>query len=153
MPERIPADAIDGRILKILQRDASLSRKISAEAGLPFTPCRRRLRRLGVSGGTGRRAVPLDPEKRGLTVFVSVEVADHTSRNLADFTAKTVAMPEVKEFYRLVGDADYGLRVVVRDMAAFDVFYKRFVESAPLKRVTSRIALETIKSEMAYPHS
>jgi Lrp/AsnC family transcriptional regulator len=150
--ERIPMDAIDRELLRIVQRDASLSiREISAEVGLSFMPCRRRLRRLGVSGVSKRRAAPLDPEKLGLTVFVSVEVADHTSRILADFTAKIVAMPEVTEFYRLAGDADYGLRVVVPDMASFDAFYKRLVESTPLKRVTSRIALENIKSETAYP--
>jgi Lrp/AsnC family transcriptional regulator len=55
------------------------------------------------------------------------------------------------ELYRLTGDADYGLRVVVPDMAAFDAFYQRLIKVTPLKRVTSRIALETIKSETAYP--
>jgi len=88
---------------------------------------------------------------RGLTVFVSVEVAGHDTMTLADFTAKVAAMREVREFYRLAGDADYGMRVAVPDMAAFDAFYHRLAETAPLKSVTSRIALETIKSETALP--
>ncbi len=87
----------------------------------------------------------------GLTVFVSVEVAGHDTKVLADFTAKIAAMREVVEFYRLAGDADYGMRIAVTDMAAFDAFYHRLAETAPLKSVTSRIALETIKSETALP--
>ncbi len=87
----------------------------------------------------------------GLTVFVSIEVAAHDVQTLARFTAKIAAMSEVMELYRLTGDADYGMRVAVPDMAAFDAFYRRLAETAPLRSVTSRIALETIKSETAFP--
>jgi Lrp/AsnC family transcriptional regulator len=86
----------------------------------------------------------------GLTVFVSVEVAGHDAQTLARFTEKIAAMREVLEFYRLAGDADYGMRIAVPDMEAFDAFYYRLAETAPLKSVTSRIALETIKSETAF---
>ena len=86
----------------------------------------------------------------GLTVFVSIEVAGHDSRIIADFTEKVVAMPEVVEFYRLAGDADFGLRVTVADMSAYDSFYRSLVNSAPLKNVTSRIALENLKAKAAY---
>ena len=147
-------DAIDRRILQIVQHDASLSvREISAIVGLSRTPCWRRLQRLDAAGVIKRRIALLDPRKLGLgvTVFVSVEVADHNRKSLAGFTAKIAAMREVMEFYRLAGDADYGLRVVVPDVAAFDAFYQRLVETTPLKSVTSRIALENIKSETAYP--
>lgn len=117
-------DAIDGQILQIVQNDASLSvREISVQVGLSNTPCRRRLQRLTAAGVIKRRIALLDPNKLGLgvTVFVSVEVADHNRKTLAGFTAKIAAMREVMEFYRLAGDADYGLRVVVPDMAAFDL--------------------------------
>ena len=147
-------DAIDRRILQIVQHDASLSvREISAKVGLSRTPCWRRLQRLDAAGVIKRRIALLDPRKLGLgvTVFVSVEVADHNRKSLAGFTAKIAAMSEAMELYRLAGDADYGLRVVVPDMAAFDAFYQRLVETTPLKSVTSRIALENIKSETAYP--
>jgi Lrp/AsnC family transcriptional regulator len=154
MNEQISMDAIDRRILQIVQHDASLSvREISAKVGLSRTPCWRRLQRLDAAGVIKRRIALLDPRKLGLgvTVFVSVEVADHNRKSLAGFTAKIAAMREVMEFYRLAGDADYGLRVVVPDVAAFDAFYQRLVETTPLKSVTSRIALENIKSETAYP--
>jgi Lrp/AsnC family transcriptional regulator len=87
----------------------------------------------------------------GLTVFVSVEVAGHDAQTLARFTKKIAAMRDVMEFYRLAGDADYGMRVAVPDMGAYDAFYRRLTETAPLKSVTSRIAIETIKSETTIP--
>jgi Lrp/AsnC family transcriptional regulator, cysteine-sensing transcriptional activator len=140
--------------LQIVQQDVSLPvREISAKVGVTRTPCWRRLQRLDAAGVIKRRIAVLDPNKLGLglTAFVSVEVADHSSATLEAFTAKLTAMREVMELYRLAGDADYGLRVVVPDMAAFDAFYQRLIKVTPLKRVTSRIALETIKSETAYP--
>ncbi|MCI0465811.1 MAG: Lrp/AsnC family transcriptional regulator [Beijerinckiaceae bacterium] len=147
-------DVIDKRILRIVQNDASLSiREISTQVGLSQTPCWKRLQRLDAAGVIKRRIALLDPVKLGLglTVFVSVEVGDHSSKTLARFTAEITAMEEVMEFYRLAGDVDYVLRVVVPDTAAFDTFYKRLVETLPLKNVTSRIALESIKSETAFP--
>jgi Lrp/AsnC family transcriptional regulator len=154
MTEQITIDAIDRRILQIVQQDASLPvREISTKVGVSRTPCLKRLQRLDAAGVINRRIAVLDPNKLGLglTAFVSVEVADHDSATLDAFTAKITAMSEVMELHRLAGDADYGLRVVVPDMAAFDAFYQRLIKVTPLKRVTSRIALETIKSETAYP--
>lgn len=154
MSEHRPLDPIDRQILQIVQRDASLPvREISAKAGVPQRLCRKRLQQLEAAGVIKRRIALLDPKKLGLelTAFVSVEVADHDSATLASFTAKIAAMREVMELHRLTGDADYGLRVAVPDLAAFDAFYQRLVESTPLKRVTSRLALETIKSETAFP--
>ncbi|WP_164133864.1 Lrp/AsnC family transcriptional regulator, partial [Stenotrophomonas maltophilia] len=69
----------------------------------------------------------------GLTVFVSIETADHSSEWLERFADTVAAMPEVLEFYRMAGDVDYMLRVVVADMQAYDEFYKRLIASAPLK--------------------
>jgi Lrp/AsnC family transcriptional regulator len=60
-------------------------------------------------------------------------------------------MPEVMEFYRMAGDVDYMLRVVVADMQSYDVFYKKLIATVPLKNVTSRFAMEKIKSVTALP--
>ena len=59
-------------------------------------------------------------------------------------------MPEVMELYRMAGDVDYMLRVVVEDMAAYDAFYKNLIKAFPLKNVTSRFAMERVKSTTAY---
>jgi Lrp/AsnC family transcriptional regulator len=60
-------------------------------------------------------------------------------------------MPEVVEFYRMAGDVDYMLRVVVADIAGYDAFYKRLIAAIPLKNVTSRFAMEKIKSTTSLP--
>jgi Lrp/AsnC family transcriptional regulator len=147
-------DMIDKRILRIVQRDARLSiGQIATQVGLSQTPCWKRLQRLDASGVIKRRIALLDPAKLGLglTVLVSIEVGDHAGKALTRFAAEVSAMDEVMEFYRLAGDVDYFLRVVVPDAVAFDAFYKRLIETMPLKKVTSRFALESIKSETAFP--
>jgi hypothetical protein len=87
----------------------------------------------------------------GISVFVSVESSDHSEAWLKTFASAVSAMPEVMEFYRMAGDVDYMLRVVVADMASYDVFYKKLISAVPLKNVTSRFAMEKIKSVTALP--
>ena len=80
-----------------------------------------------------------------------METSDHSREWLDRFASAVAAMPEVLEFYRMAGDVDYMLRVVVSDMQAYDAFYKRLIESLPLKNVTSRFAMEKVKSTTALP--
>jgi Lrp/AsnC family transcriptional regulator len=147
-------DAIDKKILRIIQKDASLSiSEIASRVGLSQTPCWKRLQRLEASGVIKRRVAVLDPAKLGIriTVFVAIEVGDHSGKTLAHFAAQMAAMDEVMDIYRLAGDVDFMLRVVAPDTAAFDLFYKRLIDTMPLKKVTSRVALETMKEETAFP--
>ena len=149
-------DAIDRKILAVVQQDASLSvAEIGQRVGLSSTPCWKRMQRLEADGVIMRRVALIDPEKVGLgiTVFVSVESADHSEAWLKTFAGAVSAMPEVMEFYRMAGDVDYMLRVVVADMASYDVFYKKLIGAVPLKNVTSRFAMERIKSTTALPIS
>jgi Lrp/AsnC family transcriptional regulator len=149
-------DQIDKRILRLVQEDASLSiAEIAAEVGLSQTPCWKRLQKLEANGIIRRRIAVLDPIKLGLgmTVFVSVKVGDHTAGSLQNFADAVTAMHEVMDFYRVAGDVDYILRVVISDTAAFDEFYKRLITLFPLKNVTSHFALENIKAETAFPIS
>ncbi|WP_430910367.1 Lrp/AsnC family transcriptional regulator [Methylobacterium sp. sgz302541] len=147
-------DSIDLKILALLQTDATLSiAAIGEKVGLSQTPCWKRIQRLEADGVIDRRVAVLDPVKLGLglTVFVSIETADHSSDWLEKFASTVAAMPEVLEFYRMAGDVDYMLRVVVADMQAYDTFYKRLIGSLPLKNVTSRFAMEKVKSTTALP--
>ena len=147
-------DAIDRKILAVVQEDASRSvAEIGQRVGLSSTPCWKRLQRLEADGVITRRVAIIDPEKVGLgiTVFVSIETGDHSQEWLKSFAATVGAMPEVMEFYRMAGDVDYMLRVVVADMQAYDAFYKKLIDTMPLKNVTSRFAMERIKSTTAYP--
>ena len=147
-------DAIDRKILTVLQDDASLSvAEIGDRVGLSSTPCWKRIQRLEADGVILRRVALVDQNKIGLgiSVFVSVESADHSETWLRTFADAVSAMPEVMEFYRMAGDVDYMLRVVVHDMPGYDTFYKKLIATVPLKNVTSRFAMERIKSTTALP--
>jgi Lrp/AsnC family transcriptional regulator len=147
-------DAIDHKILAVLQEDASLSvAEIGQRVGLSSTPCWKRIQRLEGDGVITKRVALIDQDKIGLgiTVFVSVETGDHSQEWLARFADVVGAMPEVMEFYRMAGDVDYMLRVIVPDIQGYDAFYKRLIASVPLKNVTSRFAMEKIKSTTALP--
>ena len=111
------------------------------------------MQRLEADGVITRRVAIIDPEKVGLgiTVFVSIETGDHSQEWLKSFADMVGAMPEVMEFYRMAGDVDYMLRVVVADIAGYDAFYKKLIATVPLKNVTSRFAMERIKSTTALP--
>jgi Lrp/AsnC family transcriptional regulator len=147
-------DAIDRKILAVVQEDASLSvAEIGSRVGLSSTPCWKRIQRLEADGVILRRVAVVDQDKIGLgvTVFVSIETGDHSEDWLKNFAGTVQAMPEVMEFYRMAGDVDYMLRVVVPDIAGYDKFYKQLIASVPLKNVTSRFAMEKIKLTTALP--
>jgi len=147
-------DEIDRKLLAILQDDTTLSiAQIADRVGLSATPCWKRIQKMEQSGVITRRVALVAPERIGmsLTVFVAVEAGNHTPEWLDNFARTVSAMPAVMEVYRMAGEVDYMLRVVVADMAEFDSFYKRLIASAPLKNVTSRFAMERIKSTTAYP--
>lgn len=147
-------DAIDRKILAVLQQDASLSvAEIGQRVGLSSTPCWKRIQRMEADGVIQRRVALVDQNKVGLgiNVFVSIETGDHSQEWLGRFAKTVSAMPEVLDFFRMAGDVDYLLRVVVPDMQAYDAFYKRLIAAIPLKNVTSRFAMEKIKSTTTLP--
>lgn len=151
-PRRL--DRIDRRILAALQADATLSvAQIADRVGLSPTPCWKRIQKLEQAGVLLKRVALVSPEALGLglTVFVSIETADHSDGWRRQFAELVVAMPEVMDVYRMAGEVDYQLRVVVPDMAAYDAFYKRLTAALPCKDVTSRFAMERVKSSTAYP--
>jgi Lrp/AsnC family transcriptional regulator len=147
-------DHTDLRILAILQEDASLSvAEIASRVNLSQTPCWRRIQRLEEQGVIERRVAILNPESigLGLSIFVEIETGDHSSEWISRFAEAVALLPEVMEVYRMAGDVDYLLRIAVGDMAAYDAFYKKLIALVPLKNVTSRFAMERVKSTTAYP--
>ena len=148
-------DPTDLAILRLIQADASLSLgDIAKEVGLTQTPCWKRIRRMEEAGVITGRVTLVNAEKLGLgiSVFVAIETGDHSAAWIESF-AKTVAeMPEIVECWRLGGDVDYLLRVVVSDMTAFDGFYRKLTARvSSLRKVTSRFAMECVKSTTALP--
>jgi Lrp/AsnC family transcriptional regulator len=150
----ISLDAIDRRLLRELQRDATTPiAELAQVVGLSQTPCWKRIKRLTDAGVITARVALLDREQLdlGLVTFVSVRTNRHDQEWLDAFAKAASGMPEVVEFYRLSGDTDYLLKVVVRDIAAYDAFYKRLIAAVPLSDVSSAFAMEQIKSTTALP--
>ena len=147
-------DATDRHIVAILQDDATLSiAEIGERVGLSQTPCWKRIQRMEADGVIERRVALVSPEKLGLTVtaLVSIETNDHSAEWITRFASVSSGMSEVLEIYRMAGEVDYVLRVVVPDMQAYDAFYKRLIEAVPLKNVTTRFAMERVKATTALP--
>ena len=147
-------DKIDRKLLALLQTDCTLSiAEMASQVGLSQTPCWKRIQRMEAEGVIERRVALLSPEKLGLglTVFVSIEAGDHTPEWLQTFATAVSALPEVVEVHRMAGDIDYMLRVVTRDIPAYDRFYKRLIASVPIKNVSSRFSMERVKSTTALP--
>lgn len=142
-------DRVDREILRLLSADASLSLgEIADKVGLTQTPCWKRIRRMEQDGIITRRVAVLDPDKIGLpvSVFVEVETADHSSEWLARFAGVIRETPEIVDAWRMSGDVDYLLHVVVPDIAAYDQFYRKLIGAVPLRNVSSRFSMERMKA-------
>jgi Lrp/AsnC family transcriptional regulator len=148
-------DATDLAILRLIQADASLSLgDIAKEVGLTQTPCWKRIRRMEETGIITGRVTLVNAEKLGLgiSVFVAIETGDHSAAWIESFAQTVADMPEIVECWRLGGDVDYLLRVVVSDMTAYDGFYRKLTARvSSLRKVTSRFAMECVKSTTALP--
>lgn len=147
-------DAIDRKLLELLQADATLQvADLAAQVGLSQTPCWRRVQRLKESGVITGQVMLVSREKVnvGVTVFVSVRTSTHTQAWFDRFQAAVQAIDEVVEFYRMSGDVDYLLRVVVPDIAAYDKVYKRLIADTQLSDVSSSFAMEELKFTTALP--
>ena len=147
-------DATDRAILALLQEDADIPMAKLAEAvNLSPTPCWRRVQRLKEDGVITRQVALLNPAKLnlGVTVFVSVRTNQHSQAWFDRFHAAVTQIPEVVEFYRMSGEMDYLLRVVVPSIAAYDAVYKRLIAGSDLFDVSSSFAMEQIKLTTALP--
>ena len=154
MAEDIYIDEIDRAILRVLQQDATLSiATIGERVGLSTTPCWRRIQKLEQAGVIKRRVALLDPLRLnlGVTAFVAIRTSQHNNEWFERFRSAVSKIPEVVEFYRMSGDVDYLLRVVVPDIAAYDAVYQKLIESVDLFDVSSSFAMEQLKYTTALP--
>lgn len=126
---------------------------IADRVGLSGTPCWRRIQRLEAEGVIRKRVALLDAGMLnvGVTVFVAVKTSRHNQDWFEKFHAAVMKLPEVVEFYRMSGEMDYLLRVVVPDIAGYDAVYKKLIRTADLFDVTSSFAMEQIKYTTALP--
>ncbi|WP_208435789.1 Lrp/AsnC family transcriptional regulator [Bartonella phoceensis] len=147
-------DRLDRKILHLLQENATLSvADIAKRVGLSTTPCWRRIQRLEEDGVIQRRVAVLSPEKVNahVTVFVSIRTNTHSHEWFKRFAKIVREFREVIEFYRMSGDIDYLLRVVVPNIEAYDLFYKKLIAKIDIRDVSSSFAMEQIKYTTELP--
>ena len=147
-------DAIDRKILKELQADASQSLDdIARKVGASKTPVWNRIRKHRASGLIKANTAILDPQKLGLEAcfFVLVRTSEHESTWQETFVKTLMARPEVLEAHRLAGDVDYILKVRVENAKAYDVFYQALISEVKIFNVTALLSMEEIKSTTVLP--
>lgn len=147
-------DTTDRTILDCLQQDSSMSLgEISKRVHLSTTPCWRRIQKLKTSGVVKKEVALLDRDQLnlGLTVFVSIRTNQHNPKWLKKFAEAVTDIPEIVECYRMSGDVDYMLRVVIPDVQAFDGVYNQLIRAVEIHDVSSSFAMEELKYSTALP--
>jgi len=147
-------DKTDRKLLALLQDDADRPLNELAEAvHLTPTPCWKRIQRLQKEGVIRKKVILCDPAKLnlGLTAFVAVRTTQHTDAWLKKFAAAVQTIPEIVEAYRMSGEIDYMLRIVVPDIAGYDTVYRRLIRAVELSDVSSSFAMERLKYSTALP--
>ncbi|MEW6645530.1 MAG: Lrp/AsnC family transcriptional regulator [Pseudomonadota bacterium] len=148
-------DRFDARILGLLQSDASVTTTSLADRiGLSQSPCWRRIKRLEDGGLIKKRVTLLERRALGLdvVVFVQVKLHSHSRQKLPEFEKSISRHPEVVECHTLLGEMDYLLKVVVRDIAAYEAFFRNYLSQAAGVEVTrSLVVVSEVKSTTELP--
>jgi len=147
-------DKLDKKILEQLQKNGGLTAaELADRIGLSKAPCWRRIKRLEEEGIIKQTVALLDARSvnLGTTVFVTLKTGNHSEAWFEKFVKAVRDIPEVTEIHRMSGDVDYLMRIVVPDIDAYDVVYKRLIASVEFQDVSASFALETIKYTTALP--
>ncbi len=147
-------DETDRQILRHLQRDATTSLESLAELlSVSVNTCWRRVRRLEENGILKSRVAICDPDQLdlGQTVFVAIRTRDHSAKWLESFATTVTKIPEVVEFYRMAGDVDYLLKIVVGSVSDYDRVYKSLIKQMEIADVSATFAMECLKNTTELP--
>lgn len=154
MPEA-KIDAIDRKILALLQQDAHMTmEKLSEAVGLSPSPCARRVRNLEAAGVIKRYVAVVDQDKAGLpvSVFASIRLERQREDELDRFAKAIARWPEIVECYLMTGQRDYLLRIVVKDLPAYEAFLKRTLTRLDgVASIESSFALSQVKHAQGLP--
>jgi Lrp/AsnC family transcriptional regulator, cysteine-sensing transcriptional activator len=147
-------DKLDAKILELLQENGELTAaEIADRIGLSKAPCWRRIQKLQQEGVIRRTVAILDARALnvGTTVFVTLKTGNHSDAWFQKFVRAVRDIPEVTEIHRMSGDVDYLIRIVVPDIDAYDVVYKKLISAVEFQDVSASFTLETIKHTTALP--
>jgi Lrp/AsnC family transcriptional regulator len=152
---QVSLSGIDRRILRLLQHDADLSAaQVAERVELSQSPCWRRIHRMQEEGLIERKVALLNPKLLGLsmTVFVNIKLSAHGRNNLAEFEQAIVGYPEVLECHTMAGSSDYLLKVVARDIDAYERFLRDQLLRLPhVQEAHSNIAMSEVKRTTELP--
>ncbi|MBT9289667.1 Lrp/AsnC family transcriptional regulator [Prosthecodimorpha staleyi] len=147
-------DIRDRRILEELQEDATVAvADLADTVGLSVSACWRRIKALEDAGFITRRVALIDRRKSNvpMTVFVVIRTSRHSMEWLDSFRKVIADIPEIVEAYRLTGDIDYLLRLVVPSVDVYDAVYKKMISRLDFTDITSSISMEELKFTTSIP--
>ncbi|TEW52487.1 Lrp/AsnC family transcriptional regulator [Psychromonas algicola] len=148
-------DSTDKKIIALLQQDASLSlQQLAEQLNLTSTPCWNRIKRLEQEGIIQKRVALIDPQKVGLELvaFVQIKTQQHSEEWLKQCVQQVKTFAQVLEFYRMAGEYDYLLKVIVKDIRSYDLFYQQLLNNVPgLTDVNSSFAMQQLKFTTELP--
>jgi len=147
-------DKYDKMILSILQDDADISlNDIAEKVSLTKNPCWRRIQKLQESGYIRKKVALLNAQKinLGVTVFVNITTNQHTVEWFDKFSEAVNDIPEIIEFYRMSGNVDYILKIMIPSIQEYDSVYKKLIKKVDIYKVESYFAMEEIKNNSALP--
>lgn len=148
-------DKLDRNILGLIQSNASLSvTEIADQVGLTQPPCWRRIKRLEELGIIEKRVGLLNQKQLGLnvTVFARIKLSAHGKKSLPEFEQEISAFPEVLECYTMMGEYDFLLKIVSRDIERYETFFRKQLSQMPtVQEIHSNVALSKIKFTTELP--
>ena len=152
---KIEIDRIDREILRVLQNDAELSAAaVGEKIGLSQSPCWRRIQRLKDEGLIQGQMIRFDRKKLGfdVMVFAQVKLTAHGRSQVPHFAETLRQFPEVQECHLVLGNIDFLLRIVVRDIDEYERFFlEKLSHLAEIQEVHSNIVLSEIKYTTELP--
>lgn len=153
MPDQL--DAMDRKILDLMQKDASLTiAEIAEQAGMSQSPCWRRIQRMRQTGIILGQVTLLDRKKVGLNaqIFAQIRLTAKGRENIEEFSETIRGFREVLDCYVTMGTTDFILRIVAEDINAYERFFFDQLSRVPgIQEINSMVALSEIKSTTALP--
>ncbi|WP_377886736.1 Lrp/AsnC family transcriptional regulator [Algimonas porphyrae] len=147
-------DTVDRKILAALQSDATQSLDSIAERlSVSLNTVWRRVRRLETEGVIEKRVALIDNEAIGLplTAFVHIRTDNHSADWAAQFARTVDSIPEIVEFYRLAGDVDYIIKMMIASVADYDRVYQQLIAKVQISDVSASFAMEKLKFTTELP--
>jgi Lrp/AsnC family transcriptional regulator len=153
--QRQTLDRVDRRILDLLQREGALPvAEIASRTGLSTTTCWRRIQHMEQNGVIRGRVALLDRSALGLdvTIFAHVKLSTQGRDAIAAFAEAIRERPEVLDCYTTMGEWDFMLRIVTKDIKAYEAFYLDHLSKLPnVQSINSSVTVTVIKETTVLP--